>query len=60
MRMARLPWVLLAGAVLSLTGCKDTDRPTSYEKGVYGGPADEKLTPAQVEALRHRGALQNQ
>ena len=60
MRVAKVPWVLLAGAALLLTACKDTNRPTSYDKGVYGGKADQKLTPAQVEALRHRGALQKQ
>lgn len=47
----------LAG-LLVLAGCQDTDRPLSYEKGVYGGKADTKLTTGQLEALRHRGALQ--
>lgn len=60
MRVARLSWVLLAGSLLLLAGCKDTGRPTSYEKGVYGGKADQKLTPSQVEALRLRGARQRQ
>lgn len=44
----------LAGA-LALAGCKDTDRPLSYDKGVYGGKPDTKLTAEQVEALRQRG-----
>ena len=47
----------LAGA-LALAGCKDTDRPLSYNKGVYEGKADTKLTPEQVEALRLRGMHQ--
>ncbi len=47
----------LAG-LLVLAGCQDTGRPLSYEKGVYGGKADTKLTAGQLEALRHRGALQ--
>ena len=47
----------LAGA-LALAGCKDTDRPLSYNKGVYAGKADTKLTSGQVEALRLRGMHQ--
>ena len=47
----------LAGA-LALAGCKDTDRPLSYNKGVYGGKADTKLTSGQVDALRLRGMHQ--
>ena len=49
----------LAGA-LALAGCKDTDRPLSYNKGVYGGKIDTKLTSTQIEALRHRGMKQAQ
>ncbi len=49
---------ILAGTLV-LTGCKDSsDRPLSYDKGVYAGKAEPKLTANQVEALRHRGALQ--
>jgi outer membrane protein assembly factor BamE (lipoprotein component of BamABCDE complex) len=51
--------VALAGA-LALAGCKDTDRPLSYNKGVYGGKADTKLTAEQIETLRHRGMRQAQ
>ena len=47
----------LAGALL-LAGCKDTVRPLSYEKGVYGGKADTKLTPGQLNTLRLRGRHQ--
>ncbi len=49
----------LAGA-LALAGCKDTDRPLSYNKGVYGGKADTKLQAKQLETLRHRGMQQAQ
>lgn len=49
----------LAGA-LALAGCKDTGRPLSYNKGVYGGKADTKLTAKQLETLRHRGMKQAQ
>jgi outer membrane protein assembly factor BamE (lipoprotein component of BamABCDE complex) len=49
----------LAGA-LALAGCKDTDRPLSYDKGVYGGKMDTKLTSEQIETLRHRGMRQAQ
>ena len=51
--------VALAGA-LALAGCKDTDRPLSYNKGVYGGKSDTKLTTEQIKALRHRGMRQAQ
>ena len=51
--------LLLAG-ILALAGCEGTDRPTSYDKGVYGGKADTKLTAEQLEVLRHRGAMQAQ
>ena len=48
-------------ATLVVAGCNDSsDRPLSYEKGVYGGKADTKLTADQIEALRHRGTLQRQ
>lgn len=47
-------FLMLAG-VVSLAGCKDTDRPLSYNKGEYAGKADTKLTAEQVEALRQRG-----
>ena len=52
-------FLALAGA-LALAGCKDTDRPLSYNKGVYGGKTDTKLTTKQVESLRHRGMRQAQ
>ncbi len=49
----------LAGA-LALAGCKDTDRPLNYNKGVYGGKSDTKLTTEQIQTLRHRGMRQAQ
>ena len=51
--------LFLVGA-FALAGCEGTDRPTSYNKGVYGGKADTKLTAEQLEALRHRGGVQRQ
>lgn len=50
--------IVSTALLLALAGCKDTDRPISYNKGVYGGPADQKLTAEETEALRLRGALQ--
>ena len=47
--------IFLASVILLLSGCKDSDRPTSYSKGVYGGKADTKLTSEQVRTLRQRG-----
>jgi len=58
--MRLISYSLLLFSVLALAGCEGTDRPTSYNKGVYGGKADTKLTAKQVEALRHRGGLQAQ
>ncbi|GBF26778.1 hypothetical protein MnTg02_01819 [bacterium MnTg02] len=54
--------ILLSAAVAVLSGCKaeEQGRPTTYEKGVYGGKADKKLTGEQVRSLRHRGGLQRQ
>ncbi len=51
--------VALAG-ILAVAGCKDTNRPLSYDKGEYGGKADTKLTKEQLEALRQRGTQQAQ
>ena len=56
--MISYSWFLVSA--LALAGCEGTDRPTSYNKGVYGGKSDVKLTGKQVEALRHRGGLQAQ
>jgi len=58
--MRLISFSLLLTSALALAGCEGTDRPTSYNKGVYGGKADTKLTTEQVEALRHRGGLQAQ
>ena len=55
MKLRKISTLVLAVTPLLLAGCKDTDRPLSYEKGVYGGKADTKLTSEQVEALRQRG-----
>jgi len=56
--MRVISFALVLAGTLVLTGCKDTDRPLSYEKGVYGGKADTALTAGQREALRHRSGLQ--
>lgn len=42
-------------SAFTLAGCKDTNRPLSYNKGEYGGKADTKLSAEQVETLRQRG-----
>ncbi|MGD9867719.1 MAG: hypothetical protein AB7U38_06955 [Hyphomicrobiales bacterium] len=54
-----IPVAVMIAILASLGGCKETDRPLSYEKGVYGGKADQKLTEQQLETLRQRGTLQN-
>lgn len=55
MRVTKFSVFLLAAITMVLSGCKDTDRPLSYNKGVYGGPADKPLAPEQLDALRQRG-----
>ncbi len=40
--------------VLLLGGCKEPGRPLSYEKGVYGGKADQSLSAEQLQALHQR------
>jgi len=37
----------------------EQNRPLTYEKGVYGGAEDQKLTEEQRRELRRRGTLQN-
>ncbi len=49
---------LALAAALALAGCQDTGRPLDYNKGVYGGKADTKLTSEQVNTLRLRGMHQ--
>lgn len=56
--MRVISFALILAGTLVLAGCKDTDRPLSYEKGIYGGEADTGLTADQREVLRHRGGLQ--
>lgn len=55
MQRRKVSVLLLVGTMLALAACNDSGRPTAYNKGVYGGKADTKLTPEQVRALRHRG-----
>lgn len=55
MRQKTVSGLILSLALLALSGCMETDRPYEYDKGVYGGKPDTKLTPEQVETLRQRG-----
>lgn len=55
MRGRKLPIFLVAASALVLGACKDTDRPLEYQKGVYGGKPDTKLTSDTVRTLRERG-----
>lgn len=53
--------VALSLMVMGLAACKEEEqnRPFTYEKGVYGGPEDQKLSEDQRRELRRRGELQN-
>jgi len=56
---ASLPLICAALLLAStLQGCRKDEqgRILYYDKGTYLGHPDEKLTPAQVEALRQRVA----
>jgi hypothetical protein len=55
-----VPALALAVLVLALQACREDEqnRPLVYDKGTYGGPADEKLEQDQIEALRQRTAGQ--
>ena len=55
-----LPALALAVLMVAVQGCREDeqDRPFVYDKGAYGGPADEKLGQDQVDALRQRAAGQ--
>lgn len=59
MQRHKITVIVLAFAAVALAGCKDTGRPAAYNKGVYGGKADTKLTPEQVNTLRLRGKHSN-
>lgn len=58
MSVTKFSVFFLAAITLVLGGCKDTGRPLSYNKGVYGGKVDKALTSEQVDSLRHRGGHQ--
>ncbi len=58
MRVTTFSLFLLAATAPVLGGCQDTDRPLTYNKGVYAGKPEKALTSEQVEALRHRGEHQ--
>ena len=55
MRGRKLSIFLVTASALVLGACKDTDRPLEYQKGVYGGKPDTKLTSDTVRTLRERG-----
>ena len=59
LRAAATVAALLALSVVS--GCREAeqDRPLSYNKGVYGGPADESLDDETRRQLRERAKYQN-
>lgn len=50
----------LIGLVMGLSSCREDElgRPMVKEKGVYEGPADEKLGDEHVSGLRSRAAGQ--
>lgn len=53
--------VLLCAAGLALSSCREAEqkRPLFYEKGEYGGKADEKLDQQKRDELRLRGQYQS-
>lgn len=62
--MDGLTRTLILIAVIScgfgLSACRDDEqgRPLTKQKGIYEGPADEKLDPERLEDLRSRAAGQ--
>ena len=52
--------LMAAGLLLGLSACRDNeqDRPLAFDKGVYGGKPDQKLSGAEVDALRGRAMEQ--
>ena len=52
--------VAAVSAALGLSACREDEqgRPMVKQKGVYEGPADEKLEDSMVENLRMRAAGQ--
>lgn len=50
--------VLAATMLLGLAGCNHDERPLSYNKGVYGGKADQKLDADTVRELQYRSNYQ--
>ncbi len=60
-RTGRWLWLLGAlGFALILQGCRqeEQNRPLSYNKGTYQGPADQALDAQQVDRLRSRAEYQ--
>jgi len=51
---------ILVSAGLALGACRESEqnRPLMYEKGVYLGPADDKVSEQALENARSRGWTQ--
>ena len=43
---------------MGIMACEQSDRPTSYNKGTYGGTADQKLNADTVRELQNRSDYQ--
>jgi hypothetical protein len=52
---------VMAALAVTLGACRQEEqgRPLYYEKGVYQGQPDTKLTDEQLRELQYRGATQN-
>lgn len=55
-----LPPLVLAMLALTIQACREDEqnRPLTYDKGTYQGPAHEPLSQNQLDALRQRTAGQ--
>ena len=55
-----LPPLVLAMLALTIQACREDEqnRPLTYDKGTYQGPAYEPLSQNQLDALRQRTAGQ--
>lgn len=53
-------FLVMASLAIMMTACRENEqgRPMTKQKGVYEGPADEKLDEAQLENLRTRASGQ--
>ena len=55
-----LTYTALAALLITVSACRkeEQNRPLSFDKGVYSGPADQKLSPQTLRKLRDRVRLQ--